>query len=245
MNKYNIVVKNPYQYYALPSLVFGLIFQFLYFILLLLQVEWSYFFFTFSIIFLFLGVFLILLGQRRITQIKNIINGKDLLAEWEISENLWEIYLSKEYVFNTKDASATMFGFIIAATILAYFGFDEFNIIIFLIGIMLGVPIYFILKMHNNKIHKISRNSNRKVFIAYTGVYIGETFHYWDLYGSGLVDINIIENYFGEFSALFFLYAIEGRRGRIDKVCYVPIPFEKIHIAKEIVEKYKSEISNP
>lgn len=245
MNKYNIIVKNPYQFYALPSLVFGLIFQFLFFLLMILQVEGNYFFFAFSLIFLFLGVFLILLGQRRITQIKNIINGKDLIAEWEIPENLWQMYLEKEYIFNKKDATATMFGFIIAGTILAYFGFEVFNLFMFLTGIFLGIPIYFILKMHNIKIQKISKTSNRKVFIAYTGVYIGETFHFWDLYGSGLVDINIIENYFGDYSTLCFLYAIEGRRGPIQKICYVPIPFEKLSIANEIVEKYKKEISNP
>lgn len=237
----NIIVKNPYRFYAFPSLIFGIIFQIIFYLSFIFEIESLHFLFAFSLIFSFLGVLLIILGQIRVKQIKDIINGKDLITVWEIPEDLWKKYLLKEYDYNKKDAVSTLFGFLLAGTLLAIFAFDVFNYYMLLTGTIMGVVIYYILKSHNNNILKIGNNTSLKVFMAYTGVYIGETFHYWNLSMSGLTDIFIIENYFETNDSLCFSYAIEGKRGPIYKVCNVPIPFDKKNEALEIVKNYQLE----
>ncbi len=204
---------------------------------------------------IFLGAFIILFGVIGIllfgletVKVHGLLQGRDMLAHWTISDREWQEFNKWSY----QEGKSIAFAGLILVTVIAVViagGFlsavrDEGAVIaaavvgavILFLWLMVGIT----LMLRKRK----ARSESAEVYISLTQVYVNGTVASWFLPGSRLESITLQTEPVPAITLITSAIMMAGKFlyfFRQNSTCFIPVPASKLQEAKKIIAQLQPE----
>ena len=164
-----------------------------------------------------------------------ILSGEELVVRWTYGPEEWARYAEAEH---GRDKTGKIILFFIISGFALFFGIlflifgGKAGLAVFLSMVGLIVLIGGVAFLSILLSYRANKTRTGEVFIARTGVYLNKTLHNWNMFGSRLDSVQLLQE---ESCLLEFAYSFPARHGRQRTEVRVPVPAGKEVEAEQIL----------
>lgn len=164
-----------------------------------------------------------------------ILSGEELVVRWTYNAGEWARYAEAEH---GRDKTGRIILFFIISGFALLFGVlflifgGKAGLVVFLVMLGLIALIGGVAALSILLSYRANKTRTGEVFIARTGVYLNKALHNWNMFGSRLDSVQLLQE---ESCLLEFAYSFPARHGRQHTEVRVPVPFGKEGEAEQVL----------